>query len=136
MPCRGSVPCGGDARLIIAGRFRIQLRTDIWGEVEPRFLRNQKGPGLNAANPMSEASPRDNRRPPLPGTSGQRTRDAILRAAASLAAEDGPDGLSAGPLAAALGRSEIGRPVPSGSRQELQLAIVTEAARIFDEEVV
>ena len=66
----------------------------------------------------------------------ERSRDAILRAAASLATEDGPDGLSAGTLAAALGRSEIGRPVPPGSRQELQLATVTEAARIFDEEVV
>ena len=64
------------------------------------------------------------------------SRDAILRAAASLASEDGPDGLSAGTLAAALGRSETGRPVPSGSRQELQLATVTEAARIFDDEVV
>jgi len=66
----------------------------------------------------------------------ERTRDAILRAAASLATEDGLDGLSAGTLAAALGRSEIGQPVPAGSRQELQLATVTEAARIFDEEVV
>ena len=66
----------------------------------------------------------------------ERSRDAILRAAASLASEDGPDGLSAGTLAAALGRSETGRPVPSGSRQELQLATVTEAARIFADEVV
>ena len=73
---------------------------------------------------MSEAWPRE------------RSRDAILRAAASLASEDGPDGLSAGTLAAALGRGETGRGVPSGSRQELQLATVTEAARIFDDEVV
>ena len=64
------------------------------------------------------------------------SREAILRAAASLATEDGLDGLSADTLAAALGRSELGRGVPSGSRQELQLATVTEAARIFDEEVV
>ena len=67
------------------------------------------------------------------------SREAILRAAAALATEDGLDGLSAGILAPALGRSEIGRPGPSGSRhsrQELQLATVTEAARIFDEEVV
>jgi hypothetical protein len=41
----------------------------------------------------------------------ERSRDAILRAAASLATQD-------------------------GSGQELQLATVTEAARIFDEEVV
>ena len=73
---------------------------------------------------MSEAWPRE------------RTREAILRAAASLAAEDGRDGLSAGTLAAALGRSEAGRPAPHGSRQVLQLATVAEAARIFDEEVV
>src|SRR3979409_861113 len=38
----------------------------------------------------------------------ERNREAILRAAASLATEDGPNGLSAGTLAAALGRSEIG----------------------------
>src|SRR2546429_7868188 len=66
----------------------------------------------------------------------ERNREAILRAAASVATEDGPDGLSAGTLAAALGRSELGRRVASGSRQELQLATVTEAARIFDEEVL
>src|SRR6185437_3070283 len=57
----------------------------------------------------------------------ERSREAILRAAASLATEDGPDGLSASTLAAVLGRSELGRRVPSGSRQELQLATVTEA---------
>src|ERR1700719_3590062 len=55
------------------------------------------------------------------------SREAILRAAASLATEDGLDGLSAGTLAAVLGRGEIGRGVPSGSRQELQLAAVCEA---------
>src|SRR5258705_11882745 len=66
----------------------------------------------------------------------ERGRDGIPGAAASLATKEGRDGLSAGTLAAALGRSEIGRGAPSGSRQELQLAAVTEAARIFDEEVV
>ena len=85
---------------------------------------------------MSEASPHNERRATRPGAGGDRAREAILRAAASLATQDGLDGLSAGTLAAALGRSEIGRSVPWSSRQELQLATVTEAARIFDEEVV
>ena len=38
----------------------------------------------------------------------ERSREAILRAAASLATEDGPDGLSASTLAAALGVSSAG----------------------------
>ena len=73
---------------------------------------------------MTEAWPRD------------QGRDAILHAAASLATEDGPDGLSAGTLAAALSMSPGGRSASTASKQELQLATVAEAARIFDEEVV
>ncbi len=73
---------------------------------------------------MTEAGPRE------------RTRDAILRAAADLAVADGLDGLSIGNLAAALGMSKSSLAVHFGSKQELQLATVAAAARVFDEEVV
>ena len=86
-------------------------------------------------NTMSEAWPYDRRRP-RPGAGRERTRDAILRAAASLATVDGLDGLSIGHLAATLGMSKSGLSEHFGSKQELQLATVAEAARIFDAEVV
>jgi AcrR family transcriptional regulator len=98
---------------------------------------------------MSEAWPPDQRRsrPRFAGdrpsaaaqasrAAGDRSRDAILHAAASLATQDGQDGPSAGMLAAALSMSQPGRPSRTTSKQELQLATVAEAARIFDEEVV
>lgn len=67
---------------------------------------------------------------------GQRTRDAILRAAASLATVDGLEGLSIGNLAAAIGMSKSGLYAHFGTKQELQLATVAEAERIFDAEVM
>ena len=67
---------------------------------------------------------------------GQRTRNAIVHAAASLASADGLAGLSIGSLAAALGMSKASVGAYFGSTTELQLATVTEAARIFAEEVV
>ena len=67
---------------------------------------------------------------------GERTRSAILRAAASLATVDGLEGLSIGHLAAAIGMSKSGLYAHFGSKQELQLATVEEAAGIFQEEVV
>ena len=67
---------------------------------------------------------------------GERTRAAILRAAASLATVDGLEGLSIGNLAAATGMSKSGLYAHFGSKQELQLATVEEAERIFDAEVV
>ena len=67
---------------------------------------------------------------------GERTRAAILRAAASLATVDGLEGLSIGHLAAAIGMSKSGLYAHFGSKQELQLATVEEAERIFDEHVV
>jgi AcrR family transcriptional regulator len=67
---------------------------------------------------------------------GERTRSAILRAAASLATVDGLEGLSIGNLAAAIGMSKSGLYAHFGSKQELQLATVDEAERIFGSEVV
>jgi AcrR family transcriptional regulator len=71
-----------------------------------------------------------------PRADGERTRAAILRAAASLATIEGLEGLSIGHLAAAIGMSKSGLYAHFGSKQELQLATVEEAERIFDAEVV
>jgi AcrR family transcriptional regulator len=71
-----------------------------------------------------------------PRADGERTRAAILRAAASLATVDGLEGLSIGNLAAAIGMSKSGLYAHFGSKQELQLATVQEAGRIFADEVV
>ena len=73
-------------------------------------------------------TPRARRRP---RADGERTRSAILRAAASLATVDGLEGLSIGHLAAAIGMSKSGLYAHFGSKQELQLATVQEAGRIF-----
>jgi AcrR family transcriptional regulator len=77
-----------------------------------------------------------NRPPRRPRADGERTRAAILRAAASLATVDGLEGLSIGNLAAATGISKSGLYAHFGSKQELQLATVEEAERVFDAEVV
>jgi AcrR family transcriptional regulator len=71
-----------------------------------------------------------------PRADGERTRAAILRAAASLATVDGLEGLSIGHLASAIGMSKSGLYAHFGSKLELQLATVQEASRIFAEEVV
>ena len=59
-----------------------------------------------------------------PRADGERTRGAILRAAASLATVDGLEGLSIGNLAAAIGMSKSGLYAHFASKQELQLATV------------
>ena len=74
--------------------------------------------------------------PRHPRADGERTRSAILRAAASLATVDGLEGLSIGNLAAAIGMSKSGLYAHFGSKQELQLATVDEAERILQAEVV
>ena len=85
---------------------------------------------------MTEAWPYDRARWPRPSAGGERTRETILRAAASLATVYGLDGLTIGHLAATLGMSKSGLHAYFGSEQELQLATVAEAARVFDGEVV
>jgi AcrR family transcriptional regulator len=67
---------------------------------------------------------------------GARTRDEILRTAASLASVDGLEGLSIGRLAEATGLSKSGLFAHFGSKRELQLATVEEALRVFTQEVV
>lgn len=85
---------------------------------------------------MSKAWPQDRRSPSPPRAGGERTRDTIVRAAASLATVDGLDGLSIGSLAAVLGISKSRLHAHFASKTELQLATVAEAARVFDAEVV
>src|SRR6186997_1357044 len=67
---------------------------------------------------------------------GERTRDAIVREAVSLATLDGLEGLSIGNLAGALDMSKSGVYAHFGSKQELQLATVDEAEQIFQAEVI
>ena len=76
------------------------------------------------------------RAPRHPRADGERTRAAILRAAADLATVDGLEGLSIGNLAAATGISKSGLYAHFGSKQELQLATVDAAERILQAEVV
>ena len=64
------------------------------------------------------------RGPRHPRADGERTRSAILRAAASLATVDGLEGLSIGNLATAIGMSKSGLYAHFGTKQELQLATV------------
>ena len=85
---------------------------------------------------MRDSAKQDGGGPRRTRADGERTRSAILRAAASLATVDGLEGLSIGHLAAAIGMSKSGLYAHFGSKQELQLATVEEAARIFQEEVV
>ena len=74
--------------------------------------------------------------PRKPRADGERTRDAIVREAVSLATVYGLDGLSIGDLAGALDMSKSGVYAHFGSKQELQLATVDEAGRIFQAEVI
>ena len=67
---------------------------------------------------------------------GERTRDAILREAVSLATVDGLEGLSIGHLADGLSMSKSGIYAHFGSKEQLQLATVDEAERIFRAEVI
>ncbi|MBA2462230.1 MAG: TetR/AcrR family transcriptional regulator [Actinobacteria bacterium] len=69
-------------------------------------------------------------------TKRQRTRQAILDAAAAVASEHGLDSLSIGSLAATTGMSKSGLFAHFGSKEELQLATVDHAAAIFVREVI
>ena len=67
---------------------------------------------------------------------GERTRQAIVREAVSLATLHGLEGLSIGDLAGALDMSKSGVYAHFGSKQDLQLAAVDEAGRIFRADVI
>jgi len=77
-------------------------------------------------------------RPPHRATSpkGERSRQAILTAAANLATTHGLEGLSIGDLAAHLNMSKSGLYAHFQSKQELALATVDAASGIFEREVI
>src|ERR1700727_2430959 len=62
------------------------------------------------------------------GADSERTRGAIVRAAAALAAQDGLEDLSIAGVAAAVGIPKSGLHAYFGSKTDLQRAIVAEAA--------
>ena len=67
---------------------------------------------------------------------GERSRRAILLAAARLATTEGLDGLTIGRLADETGMSKSGLFAHFGSKEELQLATIGMAQEIFDEDVL
>jgi AcrR family transcriptional regulator len=67
---------------------------------------------------------------------GARSREKILRAAASLATVDGLEGLSIGSLAEHTGMSKSGLYAHFGSKEELQLETIETALEILDTLVV
>ena len=67
---------------------------------------------------------------------GARSRETILRTAASLATVEGLDGITIGTLAARTGMSKSGLYAHFGSKEELQLATVETAFGIFSAEVI
>ncbi len=81
----------------------------------------------------SEAPPREDRR--RQRADGERSRTAILTAAAELATVEGLDGLSIGRLAEHVGMSKSGVFAHFRSKEELQLATVDTAREIYDREV-
>jgi AcrR family transcriptional regulator len=71
-----------------------------------------------------------------PRSDGQRSRRAILDAAARLATVEGLNGLSIGGLADHIGMSKSGLYAHFKSKEELQLATIDTAADLFNAEVV
>jgi AcrR family transcriptional regulator len=67
---------------------------------------------------------------------GERSRQAILRAAANLATVDGLEGISIGNLAAHIGMSKSGLYAHFRSKEHLQLETIETALEIFTSEVV
>src|SRR5947207_12221401 len=67
---------------------------------------------------------------------GERTRGAILDAAAKLATVEGLGGLSMSRLADEVGMSKSGLFAHFGSKEELQLATVEKASAVFDAQVL
>lgn len=71
-----------------------------------------------------------------PSARGQRSRGAILTAAAGLATTHGLHGLSIGDLAGHLNMSKSGLYAHFKSKEELELATIDVAAEIFEREVL
>lgn len=67
---------------------------------------------------------------------GDRTRQAILEAAARLASVEGLEGLSIGRLASHLGLSKSGLYAHFGSKEELQLETIRMASAMYERDLV
>ena len=67
---------------------------------------------------------------------GERSRAAILEAAAQLATVDGLEGITIGRLADHIGMSKSGLYAHFGSKEELQLATVAAAEDVYQEDVI
>jgi AcrR family transcriptional regulator len=67
---------------------------------------------------------------------GERSRQAILEAAAQMASVQGLEGLSLGALAARLGISKSGLFAHFGSKQELEIATIEAAGQVFADDVL
>jgi AcrR family transcriptional regulator len=80
--------------------------------------------------------PADEKRGRRPRADGERSRRAILDAAARLATVEGLDGLSIGRLAEHVGMSKSGLYAHFTSKEALQLATIEAANAIFVEDVV
>lgn len=78
----------------------------------------------------------EKRQPRRRRSDGERSRAAILDAAARLATVEGLEGLSIGRLADHIGMSKSGLFAHFGSKEELQLATVETAETIFQREVL
>src|SRR5690242_6203015 len=87
---------------------------------------------------MAASKPREaDRTPPRRRRSdGERSRAAILDAAARLATLEGLEGLTIGRLAAHTGMSKSGLFAHFGSKEELQLATVATAEEVFTSDVL
>lgn len=81
---------------------------------------------------MAQANGTERRR----RSDGERTRQAILDAAAQLATVEGLDGLSLGRLAQQTGMSKSGLFAHFGSKEELQLATISAAEVVFQADVI
>ena len=82
---------------------------------------------------VTDASPS---RPDGRRVRGDRTRQAILEAAARLASVEGLEGLSIGRLASHLGLSKSGLYAHFGSKEELQLDTIRTASAIYERDVI
>ena len=67
---------------------------------------------------------------------GEKSRRAILQAAAEMASVEGLEGLSLGALAARLGISKSGLFAHFGSKEELEIATIEAAGQVFADDIL
>jgi AcrR family transcriptional regulator len=79
----------------------------------------------------ASAAPKRRRR-----ADGEKSRRAILQAAAEMASVEGLEGLSLGALAARFGISKSGLFAHFGSKQELEIATIEAAGQVFADDIL